>query len=151
MVVSSSITPLTDLLIPSSSPNDVVVSCQIEGGDTDYTTLWELSGRQLSSNVSGRFIINDSADGRSSTLTVTESGRRFIGLELISVECHADNTPTFRVVEGKQVLHIVQFGKITCITLWACHFGMQYCKAMELICRCTRQSWRSGADLPLRD
>ena len=123
--MSSSITALTSLLIPYTAPSDVVISCQIAGGDSDYTTLWELSGRQLSSSLSDRFIINDSPDGRSSTLTVTESGRRLIDLELISVQCHANNSPAFRVVEGKQVLHIVQFSKSIFIflycKLWTCH------------------------------
>ena len=109
--MSSSITASTDLLVPYTSSNDVVLLCEIFSSDPNYTPLWELSGRQISSTVSDRFIISSSADGRSSTLNVTKNGRDFIDLELISVQCHADNPITFRVVEGKQVLHIVQFGK----------------------------------------
>ena len=110
MEVSSSITPLTDLFIAYGSSAHVVFCCEISGDDS-YTVLWELSGRQVPSNVTDGIIIQHSADGRMSTLTVTDDGRSFIGQELISVECHANNVNVFGLVEGKQLFHIVQFGK----------------------------------------
>ena len=117
---------MTALVLPSLSPDDVVLSCEVVG--EDYSPLWELSGRQIPSTISDRFIVQDSPDGRSSTLTVTETGRRTIGLELITVECHADNTDAFRLVKGDQILHIVQFGKthrkMAAVFSW-CHVTSQ--------------------------
>ena len=109
--VYTTITAVTDHVIPSSSPDDVEFSCEV-AGDADYSPLWVLSGRQLPSTSPGRFIIADSGDGLSSTLTVTAEGRRSVDLDLITVACHADNSNNeFRIVEGLQILYIVLFGK----------------------------------------
>ena len=108
--VSTNITARTGLVVPVSSEDEVVLSCLVTGAE-GYSPLWELSGRQTRSTSAGRFIIETSSDNQSSNLTVTRLGRASIGLEVISVQCHADNPAQFRLVLGNQTLHIIQFGE----------------------------------------
>ena len=109
--MSTNISALTTVYTPYSSPNNVTFLCEVVGSAM-FTPLWELSGLQIrTSNPSEGYIIEDSPDALSSTLTVTEQGREFIGLEVISVECHAHHTSQFRLVKGQQILYIVQFGR----------------------------------------
>lgn len=117
MEVFSTISPSTNVFIPYTSTDDVVFTCTLAGGD-DYSVLWQLSGLQIRTTNMNRYIIQASEDNRVSNLTVTQEGRRYIGLAVISVECHADRNNAFGLVLGEQIFYIVQFGKR--IHLWEC-------------------------------
>ena len=115
MDVSTSLTAETELVIPASSEANVEFSCLLTGSETDgYSPLWAVSGRQILS-PSENFIIQTPSDNLSSSLTVTMAGREAVGLQEISVECHADNQAKFRLVEGKETLFIIQFSELNLI------------------------------------
>ena len=116
--VSTSISAETDLFVPVSSEYEVVLSCQVTGAE-GYSPLWEISGRQTRSSTPEELIIETSADQRSSNLTVTRQGRESIGLDVISVQCHADDSTKFTLVKGRETLYIVQFGE-SCISSEMC-------------------------------
>lgn len=110
--MSTRLSAVTELVIPVTSDEDVEFTCEVLGSEADgYSPLWEISGRQIRSTSSDRFIIQTPSDNRSSNLTVTQQGRDFVGLSEISVECHADNPNKFRLVRGKETLSIIQFGE----------------------------------------
>ena len=100
---------MSNTSIPFDSPDEVVYSCQIEG-DPDYTVLWELSGLQIFSNLTGITVV-DSEDGRNSTLTVTQQGREFIEQNPIAVECRPSKLRSS--INGKFIYYINQFGEST--------------------------------------
>lgn len=108
--VFSTISPSTNVFIPYTSTDDVVFICTV-AGDDGYSVLWQLSGLQIHNTNMNRYIIQPSEGNRVSNLTVTPEGRRYIGLDVISVECHADRDDAFGLVLGKQIVDIVQFGK----------------------------------------
>ena len=102
--VFSTVSPMSNTSIPYVSPDEVVYSCQIEG---DYTVLWELSGLQIFSNLTGITVV-DSEAGRSSILTVTQQGREVIDQNPISVECRPSKLRSS--IDGKLIYYINQFG-----------------------------------------
>jgi hypothetical protein len=110
MDVSTSLSAETELVIPASSEDSVEFTCEVTGTAVEgYSPLWEISGRQIPSTSENNFIITTTPEKRSSNLTVTQQGRQFVGLQEISVECHADNPVKFRLVRGKETLFIIQF------------------------------------------
>ena len=112
MDVSTSLSAETELVIPASSEDSVAFTCEVTGAVVEgYSPLWEISGRQIPSTSENNFIITTTSENRFSNLTVTQQGRQFVGLQEISVECHADNPAKFRLVRGKETLFIVQFGE----------------------------------------
>ena len=107
--MSTSITARSELFVSLSSDDEVLFSCELSG-TTGYSPVWELSGRQIRSS-SALFTIDTSSDSRQSNLTVSKAGRDSIGMEVISVQCHADDQARFRLIMGTQTLYIVQFGE----------------------------------------
>ena len=139
--VFSSISPSTNVFIPYASTDDVVFTCTVAGAD-GYSVLWQLSGLQIHTTNMNRYIIQPSDDNRVSNLTVTQEGRRYIDLEVISVECHADKDDAFGLILGKQIFYIVQFGKA--IHPWECIY------VMTSSCRSTWRGRESEVELQLR-